>query len=172
MKLLKSTKGFTLIELLVVMAIIAALIAMTIFGVSQAFSSSVETRRQNLAREFQTAIIDFRSETQVYPDPDYIAFNSDSREIWFGDGSAPTNESEAIVKLPVDFETVNISEEYVGPPNYSNDDAQICYGENARGFSLGILMDPSKNSPAGDNGNQSVINNTGEWFFMTTERCN
>jgi prepilin-type N-terminal cleavage/methylation domain-containing protein len=156
-KLLKSDKGFTLIELLVAMAIIALLIGMTIFGVSQAFQSSVETQRQNLIREVQTGIVAYRGETGSMPEnilfdsggygdiaPNPAFCISDDNNC---DTTSPGSDDIVVASA---FSNVNISDQENTETSYDNTQAEICYEPSGAGYALGVQE-----------------NEDGDWFYIT-----
>lgn len=155
-KLLKQKEGFTLIELLVAMAIIAILIGMTIFGVSQAFQASVETRRQNFARELQTGIVAYRGEEGTYPAAGqfYCDNDSDCTEVGIGG----TDYDSSIIQVPTNgFTNMTITDSttaIAADEEYSNESAIICYDPQGAAYALGILEKQD-----------------GEYYYMTPETC-
>jgi prepilin-type N-terminal cleavage/methylation domain-containing protein len=78
----KSTKkGFTLIELMVAMAIIAALIGMSVFGINLVQRSERNTKRRAALNNINLAVRNYQIDNGVYPLPSELVFTASTVSI-------------------------------------------------------------------------------------------
>lgn len=145
---MKNIKGFTLIELLVAMAIIAILIGMSVFGVSQGLRASRDTQRRNLVDEVQKAITVYQG--QYFSMPDNVTPltpNDGKTRIEIGAGSKT-------VPLEFNYLVYLTNDENI---DFDTDEAFLCYttstAQNEAGYALGVKLE------------------TGEWFYKTSDTC-
>lgn len=148
---MKNKKGFTLIELLVAMAIIGLLIGMTIFGVSRAFQASRDTKRQNLVREIQTAIVSYEGKYSRLPTSISAVQNTSAGTSAITVGTGTNN-----VQLEYAMQVFIVANKAAGNTT-GNELANVCYQNQANGYALGVKLESG-----GD---------TEGWYWMTTNKC-
>ena len=148
---MKNNKGFTLIELLVAMAIIALLIALTIFGVSAALRGSRNTSRQNLAKEMQTAIAIYQGKYRGFPDT-IVATDKGN-----GETTVSIQNTSGSKVVDFDYNMVVVDTSGNSNPDFGTDEAYFCYdstlGGSADNYALGVKLEDA------------------DWYYMTTTPC-
>jgi prepilin-type N-terminal cleavage/methylation domain-containing protein len=145
---MKNIKAFTLIELLVAMAIIAILIGMSVFGVSQGLRASRDTQRRVLVDELQKGITVYQG--QFYSTPGNVTPqtpNDGETVIEIGQGSKT-------VEVPFGYNVYLTNDENV---EFETDEAYFCFttstAQSEAGYALGVKLE------------------TGEWFYKTSDTC-
>ena len=146
---MRDKKGFTLIELLVAMAIIAILIGMAVFGVSQGLLASRDTQRRSLVDEIQKGIVVYQG--RYYNTPDSITLEDPvdgDTNILIGQGSK---------QITISF-GYNVYMAGSKDQDFEPDEAYICFVKNTSeaGYALGVKLEAS----GGD-----------AWFYKTTDEC-
>ncbi len=147
---MRNKKGFTIIELLVAMAIIGLLIGLTIFGVTRAFRTSRDTKRQNLARELQTAIVAYEGKYRKLPDY-LVSDEAADSTVYVSDTN--TGASSKKIEFEYDMEVVVVGADQDYADDATNT-AYVCYDKQTSGYAVGVKLEDG-----------------GEWYYMTTNTC-
>jgi len=146
-------KGFTLIELLVAMAIIAVLIGLSVFAVSQALRASRDATRQSIVKDIQAAIAIYQGKYRTVPTTIDPAGSPVDGKTTIYVGTTSKN-----VPVTANMEVYRTTDQSIVP---GTTEAYYCYKEKptncpanaGSGYALGIKQE------------------SGDWYYITECKC-